>query len=124
MLLIRLYCGNGFSACATLPLNPGNTAFGDEGNGDPTLCANDTIFVSARASASDILSTGNPSFSAFSGSAFKRLKLDRRRVAWWPIYPTEATKLKGNSRCTSRLYCRVRPVLKSGSKNCTSDPIN
>src|SRR5947207_1786085 len=121
---MRLYCGNGFSACATLPLKPGNTAFVDEGNGTPAPCANETIVGFASASASGMLRTGKPSFSAFSGSPFKRWKLERNRVAWWPIYAIEATKLKGSSRWMSRLYCSVRPVLKFGSKNCTSEPIN
>ncbi len=78
-----LYCGNGRSACATLPLKPVKTAFEFAGRVTPTLdaYARSPGVTSFRF----LLRIEGPSRSAPNGIAFTRWKFERSRVARWPV---------------------------------------
>src|SRR5690242_799729 len=76
-LLMRPYCGNGLSDCATEPPKPGKTAFGLEGKVTPRLAA--YCRSAGVTSASGLLSSGKPSLNASNGTAFNRAKFDFRR---------------------------------------------
>jgi hypothetical protein len=89
-----LYCGNGRSACATVPPKPGKTALLEVGSVTPALAA------TARAAAANATSSGLPgavilpkgafrislpSRSELSGAALIRWKFDFSRVPLCPM---------------------------------------